>query len=231
VGRLHEEHEGEKDNAERWLLTYSDVITLLLALFIILYGMSSLDAQKLKDVSQSFQGALHNEGGTPPEGLAGAVTVSSPNTALGRAYDALHQFILESPVADQVDLRSTSALVNLTLGENAVFHPNSADFVPDFLPIKEELARILWNVAQDESIKGIVLVGHTADLGTYTAESLRAHLHLSFLRALAFYEVLVRQGVNPALLRVECAGPFKPIADNGTEAGRAQNRRVEIIIT
>ncbi|HCD46419.1 MAG TPA: flagellar motor protein, partial [Lachnoclostridium sp.] len=58
------ESEGEKDNSERWLLTYSDMITLLLALFIILYGMSSVDTMKLKEMSHGLEQVLNHTGQT-----------------------------------------------------------------------------------------------------------------------------------------------------------------------
>lgn len=57
----HKHSEGEKEgNSERWLLTYSDMITLLLALFIILYSMSTIDAKKMAKVSENFANALGN---------------------------------------------------------------------------------------------------------------------------------------------------------------------------
>lgn len=64
--------EPEKDNAERWLLTYSDMITLLLTLFILLYSMSNVDAAKFKKVSQYLAYAFNNGKATMKEGGAGS---------------------------------------------------------------------------------------------------------------------------------------------------------------
>lgn len=54
--KRHEEP--EKDNAERWLLTYSDLITLLMVFFVVLYSMSQIDANKFKAVAESLSVAL-----------------------------------------------------------------------------------------------------------------------------------------------------------------------------
>lgn len=57
------EHEAEKDNGDRWLLTYSDLITLLMIFFVVLYSMSKVDAQRFAAVAESLNKALG--GGTP----------------------------------------------------------------------------------------------------------------------------------------------------------------------
>ncbi|MEY8352175.1 flagellar motor protein MotB [Lachnospiraceae bacterium 54-53] len=62
MSRRSIEPEGEKGNSERWLLTYSDMITLLLALFIIMYGMSSVDSQKMKEMSRGLEQVLNHSG-------------------------------------------------------------------------------------------------------------------------------------------------------------------------
>ena len=59
------EHEAEKDNGDRWLLTYSDLITLLMIFFVVLYSMSKVDAQRFAAVAESLNKAL--SGGTPPK--------------------------------------------------------------------------------------------------------------------------------------------------------------------
>lgn len=60
----HHEQDPEKDNGERWLLTYSDLITLLMVFFVVLYSMSQIDANKFKAVADSLSKAL---GAEPPQ--------------------------------------------------------------------------------------------------------------------------------------------------------------------
>lgn len=89
------EHEAEKENGERWLLTYSDLITLLMIFFVVLYSMSKVDAQKFQAVAESLNKALG--GGTPskielsssPAGpsLFQTGTPSSKTTAPGKGKD------------------------------------------------------------------------------------------------------------------------------------------------
>jgi chemotaxis protein MotB len=89
------EHEAEKENGERWLLTYSDLITLLMIFFVVLYSMSKVDAQKFQAVAESLNKALG--GGTPskidistnPAGpsLFQTGTPSSQTTVPGKGKD------------------------------------------------------------------------------------------------------------------------------------------------
>ena len=89
------EHEAEKENGERWLLTYSDLITLLMIFFVVLYSMSKVDAQRFQAVAESLNKALG--GGVPakiemaksPEGpsLFQTGTPSSKTTVPGKGSD------------------------------------------------------------------------------------------------------------------------------------------------
>ena len=89
------EHEVEKENGERWLLTYADLITLLMIFFVVLYSMSKVDAQKFQAVAESLNKALG--GGTPskidisanPSGpsLFQAGTPSAQTTVPGKGKD------------------------------------------------------------------------------------------------------------------------------------------------
>lgn len=89
------EHESEKDNSERWLLTYSDLITLLMIFFVVLYSMSKVDAQKFQAVAESLNKALSGgvpakmEMATDPSGpsLFATGTPSSTTTVPGKDTD------------------------------------------------------------------------------------------------------------------------------------------------
>lgn len=70
------EHEAEKENGDRWLLTYSDLITLLMIFFVVLYSMSKVDAQRFAAVAESLNKAL---GGGTPAKIEMAVSPSGPS--------------------------------------------------------------------------------------------------------------------------------------------------------
>jgi outer membrane protein OmpA-like peptidoglycan-associated protein len=110
--------------------------------------------------------------------------------------------------------------VALTIN-NLRFKPDSAEFLPEELSRLEGLAQVLGSVPG----RTFLVVGHTADLGRPAGQK-----QLSVERARAVVESLVRRGVPRDRLIYEGRGAEEPAAPNTDEAGRAKNRRVEIII-
>ena len=101
-------------------------------------------------------------------------------------------------------------------------------FVPDSAEIlSEETGRIraIYALLSELDIKKILVVGHTADVGTKESQ-----YSLSKQRAVAVIEKLTGLGMNPAVFLYEGRGGDEPIADNATDEGRAANRRVELIL-
>jgi outer membrane protein OmpA-like peptidoglycan-associated protein len=101
------------------------------------------------------------------------------------------------------------------------FDFDRADIRPDSAPVLDEAARIIVEMRVD--IEQLVVEGHTDSLG-----SEEYNLALSIRRAEAVYRYLVNRGVPPEIMRIEGFGETQPVADNATEQGRAQNRRVEL---
>lgn len=99
------------------------------------------------------------------------------------------------------------------------FAPNSAELTPEARVLLDRLARAL--IAQPTA--RALITGHTDNVGAQDY-----NLALSQRRAEAVREYLIRAGVEAARLTAEGYGEFQPIADNGTPAGRARNRRVEL---
>ena len=142
-GKRGEEEEGH-ENSERWLLTYSDLITLLLALFIILYTMSSVDLEKLKELSKNLSSAFNNSsasesagagsggadsvtgGGaeTSVSGYSGDSAVQSP---LDEIYKKLNTYIENNNLQGQIDLENTDTYVKVCLKDAVLFVPDSSD--------------------------------------------------------------------------------------------------------
>ena len=97
MSKKHREEEEGKENSERWLLTYSDMITLLLALFIMMYTMSSVDAKKYNELSAQLNTQLNPSKAAAQEtaaaetvkGLSGSFTILGSSASAQLAQNAL----------------------------------------------------------------------------------------------------------------------------------------------
>jgi len=99
------------------------------------------------------------------------------------------------------------------------FDFNSSEIKPEFDPVLDEAVLIL----NDYPDLQVLISGHTDSIG-----SEQYNEALSIRRAESVFRYLVNKGLNPERFRIEGFGELHPVADNNTEAGRAQNRRVEL---
>lgn len=219
------DYDGEKDNSERWLLTYSDMITLLLALFIIMYGMSSVDTQKVKEMSQGLEQAL-NHGGS--KGLEQSGTIL-PEDNLENVYKGLQTYIKERNLEQTIDLSSTGTSITIRMRDAMLFKPDTAILQAESKPVIEEIAKSLESIYED--IHHITITGNTADLGNRDAYNEADSWQLSVNRAVTVLNYMTSMGLQAEKMSIEGNSHYNPISTNDTEEGRAKNRRVEITIT
>jgi len=224
--RRYTEAEGEKDNSERWLLTYSDMITLLLALFIILYGMSSVDTMKLKEMSHGLEQVL-NDSQVSGSTIGDSVSISADN--LDNVYLALKAYIADHSLGNMIDVSSNGSAVSIHLKDAMLFKPDTAILLPDSKPVIQEISTSLEAIYSD--INHITITGNTADLGHHDAANEADSWQLSVNRAVAVLNQMTTMGLEPGKMSIEGNSHYNPIASNDTEDGRAKNRRVEITIT
>jgi len=233
-----EGHE-EEENSERWLLTYSDMITLLLALFIILYSMSTIDAKKVAKMAENFGTSLNNGPTTSATAGAKAGTGTGsgkgtgtgtgvPMDALDEIYGVLQDYVTKNNLQNQVGLVNTDTYVKIHLKDTLMFVPDSARMLPASELVLHEIEGALSRVY--DRIDYITISGHTADVGEHTIASDQVSWRLSTERALTVMNSFVGYGLTEDKLSIEGFAHFSPIASNQTEAGRAKNRRVEITV-
>ncbi len=225
MGRRRLEPETGKENSDRWMLTYADMITLLLALFIIMYGMSSVDSQKVKEMSQGLEQALNH--GTSKTQVGGVGSVSSDN--LEKVYKSLQAYIKERDLEQTIDVTSSGATITIRMKDKMLFKPDTAELLPGSKPVIEEIARTLEAIYPD--INHITITGNTADLGNRDAYNEADSWQLSVNRAVTVLNHMTSIGLEADKMSIEGNSHYNPIASNDTEEGRAKNRRVEITIT
>jgi chemotaxis protein MotB len=234
---------------DRWLISYADFITLLFALFVVLYAASKADADKQKLVSDSINSAFSSlglfsdamrrpgSGGSNPhsaENKAAAMNVVMGENVLSPAKvkeDLDHlQHELEQTLAKQIANRSVSIHMGpdglvISLREAGFFASGSAAPMPETLPTLRLIASSLSRTPYDLRVEG-----HTDNAPIHTLE-FDSNWELSAARATRIARLFLDLKVIPPE-RISAAGyaEFHPVAGNGTAAGRAENRRVDLVV-
>ena len=224
--RVDEEHE----NSERWLLTYSDLITLLLGLFVILYAMSKVDAKKYAEVAAALGGAF---GGSKGEKIVvverngGLLPVPMPvmpkeHQEVQKEVEKALQHNIESGL---ITLSTNERGLTVHVSEELGFASGSADAKAEMFRVLDTLVAILRRLPHDIRVEG-----HTDDIPINTPV-FRSNWHLSVARAVnVAYYLIESQGLNPEKISVAGFGEFHPLVPNTSGANRARNRRVDIVI-
>jgi chemotaxis protein MotB len=228
-------------NHERWMLTYLDMITLLLVLFIVMYTMSTIDVAKFKAMSDALGTVLNggsefnNEGVTNPSPSTSESAIADPNAeklpeeTFDEVYKKIKEQIEKNGLAGDVEIENGKDFIAIRLTENLLFYPNKADLRTEAMPIITAMAKTLSQA--NKYIDHIKIDGHTADIGLESTTSFFSW-ELSTQRALVVLEYLVKEkSLDQQIMSLEAFAHYQPIADNSTEAGKIKNRRVEFYIT
>ncbi len=241
--KRHEEHEEHMD--ESWLVPYADVLTLLLALFIVLFAMSKIDQEKFDKVAESLKGILGGGMGvldgqisvqplpTPPQidgrddssGME-ANDYGTESAQLNNLKSNIDGFIAENKLNAQIQTKITDEGLVIQIRDGLLFKSASADILPIADDAIEHLSRLLANTSQK-----IEVSGHTDNLKISTKEfpsnwDLSSQRAVNFTKKLMSYEPRLKPDRFSAVGYAE----YQPVAVNITEEGRAKNRRIEILV-
>ena len=229
-----------EEASEAWLLPYSDLMTLLLSLFIALFAMSQTDAAKMQALSQAFSAAFNMGSPSFFEGMGPSTsmpTTSSTNAETNAAYmqenenlreaqEKLEQYIKENNLQDQISTELSEEGLMIRLKEKALFASGSAALQGQAEQIVPVIAGLLASLPER-----VVISGHTDNVPIATAQ-FPSNWELSSSRAVNLMRGLMgaQPSLNPARFSALGYSEYRPIASNDTEEGRAQNRRVEVFI-
>lgn len=234
----------ERDNHERWLVSYADFITLLFAFFVVMYAVSSVSEGKYRVLSdslvQAFRNVTVNARGTQVMVEANAATL--PRTVSVRRdakAEEQRRIVRErmrtiardlsdvlAPLVRDGTVRVTQTAHGVTVEINA-----SVLFAPGDANLEEGAARALRAVAGVLAVTDypVTVEGHTDDTPIATAK-FPSNWELSAVRASRVVRLFVDAGVSPQRLTATGFGEQRPVTDNGTAEGRARNRRVTVLI-
>ncbi len=217
----------------RWLTTYGDAMTLLLTFFVLLFTMSTLDLEVFRITISSFQGAVGvMDSGrtlTPAELLEMGVDIEELSTA-----DEIVQEDMPVELADQLTVDETEMIeveqrergLVIQVTDMLLFNLGEVRLSPEGRNFLQRISLLLN--APDYRGRQIRVEGHTDNLPTGRYSS---NWELSVLRAKNVVEEFEQNvGIAPGRLSAVGFGETRPVASNETEAGRAENRRVSIVL-
>lgn len=236
----HEEHIDET-----WLIPYADLLTLLLALFIVLFASSQVDQKKFDQVAESFHAAFSNSGNAAAildknnslleikaeQNLEDTQTrkkdkeQTAETAKLMELKKDLDQYINKHSLTKKLHTVLSEDGLLIRIKDSALFPSGSADLIPESRQFGLEIAKMLVNMPQK-----VIISGHTDNVPISNSQ-FPSNWELSSIRAINFMKYLLsKQPLSPERFSAIGYGEYRPIALNNTDEGRAQNRRVEILI-
>lgn len=246
--------------AAAWMSTFSDLMNLLLCFFVLLFSMSTLDAQKFEQLAASFSDSfsIFSAGSTSVgEGLLVGNGVMQLNQ-LDEFMNTMGKEAEEAPEADDPleelkneqmnESEELAELIEEMVMEQNIGKEVDVDFTSQYVSltlnggilfdsgsaeVKKEAEPLLDKIGLilEKYAKSIVEIeGHTDNVPINTARYKDNNV-LSSSRALSVFEYLIAHTtLNPAEVKHTGRGEYVPVADNSTVEGRTKNRRVEIKI-
>jgi chemotaxis protein MotB len=236
VARKKKHHEEHMD--ESWLIPYADILTLLLALFIVLFAMSQVDQNKFQEIKQALESIFKGGVGimTTDKGIDAVeqypdVAFETPTDyiaeeiTLKQKKEVLDEYFKKQGLENVVTSVITEYGLQISIQDVALFESGKATLRTDSLKVLDHLASVLSGLNNE-----IRIAGHTDNLPINTPE-FPSNWELSTQRSLTVMKYLLKTGhLQPHRFSTIGHGEYRPIASNDTNEGRAKNRRVEILI-
>lgn len=233
MARRRRKRDDDNENLERWLLTYADLITLLLAFFIMMYTFSKQDSQKYAEVVSHLRSIFSGEGVPTGTGeLVGIDPAQLPSKMLITPEEIKRQ--LEEDLKGITDLNGSGENITVISDERGIVIRilDKAFFDEGKAELKERARNTLTGILPTlKNVSNQVRIeGHTDNVPINTVE-FKSNWELSVRRATEVVRYYIEKGnLSPA--RVSAAGyaEYRPVMSNNTPHNRAMNRRIEIII-
>ncbi|PLR96101.1 flagellar motor protein MotB [Bacillus sp. T33-2] len=259
MSKRKKKHHHEEHIDESWLIPYSDLLTLLLALFIVLFAMSSIDAAKFQMMSKAFNEAFTGGKGVLDfnSPMSSGKEESPEETKDDQEKDIKEAAVKneeteakeqEAAAKDQQELKALQEKVNAYIQQNQLTDKLETSLTDEGLLVtlhhnilfasgsatvrdeERETADEIADLLVMDPPRNIIISGHTDNV-PISNSSFQSNWELSVMRAVEFMKIVLHnENLDPRHFSAKGFGEFQPITPNDTEEGRAWNRRVEILI-
>lgn len=240
---LEEEEEDEHEcpeGAPAWIMTFADLVTLLMVFFILLFAMGSIEEEKWRQIKSSLKDALGQE--TIPEaGIREGLDVIKEQVLDETTVHAVdevgamvakeveeiasevEEFVFKNKLAGKVDVSSDERGAIITLSDTVMFPPGKSRMTYT----GDEIIKQVFDILKQFSYQ-VKIEGHTDNIDISTKQY-PSNWELSAARAAEVARKLVTAGFDPTQLSIEAFAQYRPKVSNDTRQGRASNRRIEIV--
>ncbi|HEX9025952.1 MAG TPA: OmpA family protein [Clostridium sp.] len=227
----------EKDNSERWMLSYLDFITLLMIFFLMMFAISTVDSKKSEALANSLKVGFNSGNGeniiavsdssnSPPVVVDdGALTAAAEEEKLTEVKKKVDELVNNSELKGSVTTSIQERGLLISFNDSVFFNSGEANIKSDWQGKLNSISKVLNGI--DNYIR---VEGHTDNVAINT-NYFHSNWQLSSVRAANVVEFLITQGsVSPGRLSSVGYGEYRPIKSNDTEEGKSSNRRVDIVI-
>jgi len=212
----------------RWLLTYADMITLLLALFIILFSISTINKVKLQRLVHDLGGGFNSQDAinNPPNGMTTSATKDDLQAMQAQLQSYIQSQSLQKSVQTKItrDGKKRELIITL-LSDKQLFDSGKADIKPFTKKILDEVYKQLKTRQNEVRVEG------NTDNVPISNDQFPSNWELSAARATGVARYFVEDdGLSPLRISALGYGQYRPRVPNDTDEHRAENRRVDVVI-
>lgn len=226
---------GGGGGAPAWMVTFADMMTLMLTFFVLLVSMSVIDERRklivLGSVLGTFGAADRTDNLFTPEPTKDTFDPGPVDSfeKLARIRESLWE-----DVQDDINFQSNKFVDIISITDEVLFRPGETELTPEGFRLLDRILPILLEIKHP-----ILLGGHTSTLREEEGEDYQVNFDregpdpswkISLYRVLSIYDYLLRRGVSPDSLRVESFAKFRPRYSDQSPFGRRHNRRVDIVL-
>jgi chemotaxis protein MotB len=232
---VHAVNEELEEGAPAWMVTFGDLMSLLLCFFVLMLSFSEMESNKYRVVSGSLKNAFGIQRKKPvfesPKGQKMIAKEFDQAIVLIKVQDVVDPILNEledefQEFREFVDVSVEEDQVTIRMLGEATFDTGQAKLKEEFLPLLLKIGEVLSKTRGE-----IIIAGHTDNV-PLSGGAFKSNLGLSMARAGSVAEFLLKAtSIDPRRLSTMGFGEYRPLAANDTEQGRQKNRRVEIIVS
>lgn len=214
-------YKNSKDYINRWVVSYADFVTMLLALFMVMYAVTSIDNHKLADFQNKIKKTFGNEDFI--ENVTKYQANKQANLASNKAMEKLFKENISQ--SDLIKLLKGDKGLIIRVNNTLLFDAGSATVKPEAEKTLTGIVKVLTKIDNP-----VIIEGHT-DATPIKNTKYPSNWELSTSRATNIISYMIKSGgVSPKRLCAVGYGEYMPVADNTSISGRMLNRRVDIIV-
>lgn len=218
-------------NSENWLVTYSDLVTLLLVFFVLLYTLTpGVEETAFDSFISYFQ---KSSGFFDDANMSNQNFQTTDNEEMQELMDEQEQrwesfsdFLEEYDLSTEVEIKMMSDGVKITLSDSLTFESGSSELLPKAKMILQKVAETMGDWVEEIEVQG-----HTDNVPIASDSFYRTNWHLGAARSVSVVQFLQgKAGIEPEHYKASSFGEYRPVAKNNTPDDRRKNRRVEIYL-